>query len=95
MTYLRKMHEIDLLKYLLLEEYQIDLLNFISKPSVSLLHKSDIFESMSRKMNTDIDNTEVDNIFECYNTIKEKKNPKNIDIKLLRLFKNEVETLMN
>lgn len=44
-NYIKKMNEIDIFKYLLLKEQQIYLFNFISKPSVSLHHKKEIYQN--------------------------------------------------
>ena len=50
-TYIKKMQEIDIIKYLLLDQDQIKLLNFISKPSVSMNYSDsdDIYSNIQKK----------------------------------------------
>ena len=38
---MNKMQEIDIIKYLVLDEEQLDIMNFISKPSVSMTNDND------------------------------------------------------
>jgi hypothetical protein len=94
MTYIRKMNETDLMKHLLFDRDQINLINFLSKPSISLGNKMDIFEDLSRRRNTNMKKEEIDNIFKSYSNEILKPKLKEADVKLMDLFKNEMELLI-
>jgi hypothetical protein len=95
LTYIRKMHEIDLMKHLLFDEDQINLINFLSKPSVSLANKMDIYEDISKKRNTSMRKDEIDKIYSSYSKEILKTKYKDVDLKLINLFKNEMEHLVH
>ena len=95
-NYVKKMQEIDILKYLLLDKDQVKIFNFLSLPSISMkfsdsddyymnVLKAPVFNA---KFNTD----ELQEVFESYILIKNKKDE--LNNKLFSLFDNEVNHLL-
>lgn len=94
LSYIRKMQEIDILKYLLLDDDQIKLFNFLSKPSVSLIDKKDIYDNLVQKFNVDINREEIDKIYGSFKDLSNKNILSDVDKKLLKFFSDEVENLI-
>lgn len=95
LSYVRKMQELDLLKYLLLNQEQITLLNFLSKPSVSLINRKDIFQTISQKSNIDINFEEIDKIHSAFNKIFDNKIKSAIDTRLIDVVSYEIDSLIS
>jgi len=95
-TFIQKMQEIDILKYLLLDKDQYNLINFISKPSVSLsLDDSDVFYNhvrRNRKIKSRLNREELEEVIESYNLLKARDY--NFNKKLFSLFDNEIDHLL-
>jgi hypothetical protein len=97
LSYLRKMHEIDILKYILLDEKQTTLFNFVSKPSLSLLNNNDFVDKLKMKFDSDFNKEEIDNVYKSFleiaNFPQSKKDCKDINIKLLNYVASEIDHL--
>jgi hypothetical protein len=99
-TYMRKMQEIEILKFLILDKDTIRLMNFIAKPSVSFSNKEindpeyDLFFTESKKKNS-LDENNIDKVKIAFDNILTKKKLKNVDRRILKLFKIQVEDLLN
>ena len=95
-TYIRKMQEIDILKYLLFDKNQINLFNFLTKPSVSKLYSDsdDIYQNIqkNREFHHEIQIEEVNDIIKSYDSIN--GNNDDLNKKLLYLFNYEVDNLL-
>ena len=94
-TYVKKMQEIDILKYLLLNKDQVNLFNFLTRPTVSMLYSDsdDIYQSIQKRENkTKITSREIEEIVQSYNTIK--NNNDDLNKKLFYLFDYEVDHLI-
>ena len=95
-TYLKKVQEIDLLKYLLLNNDQIRLFNFISKPSISCYYSSsdDIYQDgqNNREFRSKILSQEVESILKSYNALKKDEGIMNKQ--LFYLFEYEIDHLL-
>ena len=95
-TYIKKIQEIDILKYLLLDKNQLAVFNFLSKPSVSNLYSDsdDIYQNIekNREFHDDIKMKELSEIVKNYNTMKEKTD--NVTNKLFYLFDYELDNLI-
>ena len=97
-TYIKKMQEIDLLKYCLFDEDQSTLFKFLSKPPIQLgtgplgLYKE--FEE-SQVNYKKLDKPEIDALYHSYKTIRDKEEITFEDLKLLRLVTAEVKFLNN
>jgi hypothetical protein len=92
-SYLKKMHEIDLIKYLLLSEKQVDLFNFVSKPSVSLIGTNQLTESLIDKFNLRFNKDDIDKVFISFNELLDINSKSDFDNKLLRIVASEVDHL--
>jgi hypothetical protein len=99
-TYMKKMQEIEILKFLILDKDTIRLMNFIAKPSISFTNKEindteyDLFFSERKKINT-LDENNIDNVKIAFDNILTKKKLKTVDKRILKLFKLQVEDLLN
>jgi hypothetical protein len=95
-TYLKKMQEIDLIKYLLLDKNQIQLFNFISKPSVSMNYSDsdDIYKSYreNKLMTSRLKQDELESIIESYKLLKSRND--DVNNKLFYLFDYEIDHLL-
>ena len=97
--YIKKMQEIDLLKYITLDYDQSVLFNFLSTPPVRIKenNKGIYNEFMINQIKGDLcrklDKPQIDKMFKTYKTISEKKNLNFEDVKLLRLVHAEIEYL--
>ena len=95
-SYIKKMQEIDILKYLLLDKDQIKIFNFLSIPSISLKFSDsdDYYKNVlsSRVNNAKFNSEELQEIIIGYNAIKNKKD--DLNSKLFSLFDNEVNHLL-
>ena len=94
LTYMRKIQEIDILKHILLDEKQKSLLNFLSKPSISLLNKHEIYDNLHGNYNVNIGKNEIDNIYDNYNAIFTREHGNEVDQKLLDMVSYEVDNLI-
>ena len=91
------MQEIDLLKYCLFDEEQLNLFEFLSKPPYKFteIDKYNIykeFEDKQTKLGV-LRKHEINNLLNSYKKIRDKKNLTFEDLKLLRLVKADVEFL--
>ena len=97
-TYIKKMQEIDLLKYCLFDEDQTTLFKFLSKPPIQLgsgplgLYKEFEEQQVNYKR---LDKPEIDALYHSYKTIRDKEEITFEDLKLLRLVTAEVKFLEN
>lgn len=99
-TYIKKMQEIDIIKYSLYDEDQLTLFKFLSKPPVKMGINSfgvGIYKEFEETQHnyTKIGKKEIDLLFKAYNTIRNKEEISFEDLKLLRLVKAEVDFLKN
>ena len=94
LTYLKNSQLIELLNYIILEPYQSILLKFISKPSVSLVNKIDIFEKIIYKNNFEITEKEFENFEKSLKFLFEKKVKNNLEKRLLNLLNLEINNLI-
>lgn len=95
LTYIRKMQEIDILKFILLNKDQITLLNFLSKPSVSLVSNNELIESLYKIFNVEINKSEVDKIGDAINNMFLRDHISDVDKKLLELVNSEIYNLVS
>jgi len=96
-NYIKKIQEIDLIKYCLFDKEQFILLNFLSYPSfkINLNSVNEIYQEFENEQLSykKIQKKEIDDIFNCYNSIKNKNNMTYKDFKLLKLIDADVEIL--
>ena len=95
-NYIQKMQEIDLLVYTLLEDDQIKLFEFLSRPPLKITHnRMDIYNEFQQKQSLyiKIGKTEIDDLYKSYNKVKLKDDLGFEDLKLLRLVNAEIKFL--
>ena len=96
-TYIKKMQEIDLIKYCLFDHEQMNLFEFLSKPPIKFGNEQNKFIYQEFEENQQnikkLGAKEMDNVFHSYNNIRNKKKVCFEDIKLLRLIKAEIDFL--
>ena len=95
-TYIKKMQEIDLLKYCLFDDNQINLFKYLSTPPIKISEKNKgIYKEFEEQQVNcmKIDKKEVDGLFSSYLEIAKKNDLTFEDVKLLRLVKAEIEFL--
>ena len=97
-TYLKKIQEIDIIKYLLLYKNQVNLFNFLSSPFISMSYSDSYEIYQNGQKNRDITgDTRVSletlqEMFISYNKLKCKND--NLNNKLLNLFDYEIENIL-
>jgi hypothetical protein len=95
-TYIKKMQEIDIIKYLLLDQDQVKLFNYISKPSVSLSYSDsdDIYQNVQKNREVKIRMRigELEEIIESYKLLKNRDD--SINNRLFYLFDYEIDHLI-
>jgi hypothetical protein len=91
LTYLKNLQQIQVLNYILFEEYQINLIEFISKPCISLVNKYSNENYIEKKND---ENLEIEKFFNCYKVLIKKKNKNNIEKKLSDTIEKEMKTLL-
>ena len=95
-TYIKKMQEIDLIKYCLFDENQMKLFRYLSTPPVKLSEKNiGIYKEFEEQQinYSNIGKNEIDKLVDSYIKIDKKKDITFEDIKLLRLVNAEVDYL--
>jgi hypothetical protein len=93
LTYIRKMHEIDILKYLLFNNQQTSLFNFVSKPSVSLISKNELIDSLPEKFDVKFNKNEIDLLHKYFHEMIVSNYQSKFDKKLLKLVASEIDNL--
>ena len=88
------MHEIDIIKHLILDDNQVSLFNFSAKPAVSSVSKSNIIESLTEKFNIDFNDEEIDKLYNSFCNIALSKRKSEIDLKLLKITASEIDNLI-
>ena len=97
LTYIKKMQEVDILKYLVLNADQLYLFNFLSKPSISTkditsqVYKE--FEEEQKRNMTMMSKDEVMKLYESYKCILKQKEVSNQDKKLIHLVDAEIDSM--
>jgi len=93
-SYIKKMREIDILKYLTMNNDQIHLVNMVSKPSFSLKSKNSILESFQSVFASKFDIQEVERIHKRFNNIFLKRNINDLDRKILNIASTEIDNII-
>lgn len=97
-NYMKKMQEIDIVKYLVLDNETLDLMNFLSKPSVSIgqrLNQDDEYLKFffpSEKINS-INYSNINNLKNSYDMIVKRENHNKVDKRILKLFHIQLQEM--
>jgi len=98
-TYMKKMQELDIIKYLLLDENTLELVNFISKPCVSMSTKKiedseyKLFFETIEEVNF-VSYQNIDSVKKCYDSILEKSERSHIEERIIKLFEMQIEEII-
>lgn len=104
LTYLIKMQQIEILNYVILEDYKYKIIQFLSKPSISLINDGNeeinnnnmnVFKIIKSQNDIKLNNNEIDIFFQNYLKLKGKKPKSKMDLKLIKLCEAEIKTLLN
>ena len=92
-TYIKKMQEVDVIKYCMFDEDQLTLVKFLSKPPIkiglSTIGSYKEFEETQIKFGK----IEADQLFKSYSTLRNKNEISSEELKLLHLVKAEINFL--
>lgn len=93
-SYIKKMQEIDIIKYLLLNKDQVKLFNFISRPSVSMSYSDsdDIYQDIQKNRTNKMKIEELEEIINCHKLLKDTN--EDLNNKLIYLFDYEIDHLL-
>lgn len=92
LNYLKHMQLLDILNYSLLEPNEKIIVQFLSKPSISLANKKSIYKKIHSIY--DIDRQEADELFSAIKELYDKKDKNSFEKRLLKLTKGEICTLI-
>jgi len=99
-TYMKKMQEIDIIKYLLLDVDTLNLMNFISKPSISLTKSQFETKEYKKFFNTNedailMDVQNIDGLKRSYLNIISKPQISYLEKRILELFDLQIKEILN
>lgn len=99
-TFMKKMQEIEILKYLILNKDTIHLMNFISKPSVCMSNTNigndeeyQLFFENMKNTNT-LNNQSIDNARAAFDNLMKKENLSDVEKRVLKLFKLQINEIL-
>ena len=88
LNYLKKMQLIDLLGYTFLSPEENTILQFLSKPSISLAQRTDIYDKINTLNNVGM--KEVDELYNAIRHLYDNKNKSEMQKRLFSLTKSEM-----
>jgi hypothetical protein len=95
-TYIKKIQEIDLLKYILLDQNQSRIFKFLSKPSVSIANfiPDNVYENIhsNQLIRNNIKNEEFEEVINSFNVLKNKNDE--VSQRLVNFFEYEAVSLI-
>lgn len=92
LNYIKQMQQLEILGYSLLEPNENIILQFLSKPSISLPQKKDIYDKI-RRVN-DINITEANELYDAVKQLNDRPDKTNFQKRLLKITKGEVNALL-
>lgn len=98
-TYMNKMQEVEILKYLLLDRDTLQLMNFISKPCISMTTQGieneeyNLFFHKLEEINM-MSNENIDVVKKSYDKVNEKRNKTFVDERIIKLFELQMEEIL-
>lgn len=88
LNYLKKMQLLDLLGYILLDADENIIIQFLSKPSISLAQRTDIYERINKINN--VDTTEINELYSAIQRLTNNQNKTDIQKRLFHLTRSEM-----
>ena len=95
LTYLKNMQLLELLNFILLDPKENIILKVLSKPSISLVNRIDIYEQLHLKYNVDINEEEMNQFYGAMKLLHDKKNRTSIEDRLFKIASVEMQNLFN
>ena len=95
LTYLKNMQLLELLNYVMLEKHENLILKILSKPSISLVNRMDIYEQLHMRYNVDITDKEMKEFYSSMNYLSDKTNKTNQELRLYKIASIEMQNLLN
>ena len=92
LNYLKKMQMLDLLTFTLLEPEENTIIQFLSKPSISLAQRKDIYDKIQRVNN--IDSKEVEELYNALKHFSGNQQQTPVQQRLFKLTKKEMGILI-
>ena len=89
------MQLLELLNYVILEKHENLILKILSKPSISLVNRMDIYEQLHMKYNVDITDKEMKEFYLCMRYLADKNNKTNQEERLFKIASVEMQNLLN
>ena len=79
------MQQLDLLCYILLNPKELNMINFISKPSISLVNEIDLYQKILLKYNANISQKEINEFVDFVKILINKNKKTKVENNLLNL----------
>ena len=95
LTYLKNMQLLELLNFILLDPKENIILKVLSKPSISLVNRIDIYDQLHLKYNVDINDEEMNQFYGAMKLLHDKKNRTPIEGRLFKIASVEMQNLFN
>ena len=95
LTYLKNMQLLELLNFILLDPKENIILKVLSKPSISLVNRIDIYDQLHLKYNVDINDEEMNQFYGAMKLLHDKKNRTSIEGRLFKIASIEMQNLFN
>ena len=83
LTYLKKIQEIELIKYILLEPSMYNMIHFLAKPSISVSNQKNPFDYLELQYNVDVNEKEINDFYDYLKYLNEKSDKTNSEKRLI------------
>ena len=94
LTYLKNMQMLEIINFIVLKGYESVIVRFISKPSISIANKIDVFEQIQNRYNYNTTEKEIIDFFQSIKYLHEKDAKSDRDRKLINIAGIELNHLM-
>jgi hypothetical protein len=96
LTYLEKINQIELCNNVLMNQKQVKLIHFLSKPNISIYNKSsDIFDELYKNNHYNfLYQNQIDSVFKYYLSLKKKLNKTPYEERLLKIAQIQIDNML-
>ena len=95
LTNLKNMQLLELLNFILLDPKENIILKVLSKPSISLVNRIDIYDQLYLRHNVDLNEWEMKQFYSAMKLIHDKKNRTPIEDRLFKIASVELQNLIS
>ena len=88
------MQQLDLLCYTLLNPRELNMINFISKPSISLVNEIDLYQKILLKYNANISQKEINEFVDFVKILINKNKKTKVENNLLNIATEQLNNLI-